>query len=66
MIPKRHVLPKALTTHAAAEGAHYSHASVPRAEVPEDLVGAVMFLALEASAFVAGQSINLDDGVTGS
>ena len=39
---------------------------VPRAEVPEDLVGAVMFLASEASAFVTGQSINLDGGVTPS
>jgi NAD(P)-dependent dehydrogenase (short-subunit alcohol dehydrogenase family) len=39
---------------------------VPRAEVPEDLVGAVLFLACEASAFVTGQSINLDGGVTGS
>ena len=39
---------------------------IPRAEVPEDLVGAVMFLASEASAFVTGQSINLDGGVTGS
>ncbi len=39
---------------------------VPRAEVPEDLVGAVMFLASEASAFVTGQNINLDGGVTPS
>jgi NAD(P)-dependent dehydrogenase (short-subunit alcohol dehydrogenase family) len=39
---------------------------VPRAEVPDDLVGAVLFLASEASAFVTGQSINLDGGVTGS
>ena len=39
---------------------------VPRAEVPEDLVGAALFLASEASAFVTGQSINLDGGVTGS
>jgi NAD(P)-dependent dehydrogenase (short-subunit alcohol dehydrogenase family) len=39
---------------------------VPRAEVPEDLVGAVLFLASDASAFVTGQSINLDGGVTGS
>jgi 3-oxoacyl-[acyl-carrier protein] reductase len=38
---------------------------VPRAETPEDLVGAVMFLASEASTFVTGQSINLDGGVTG-
>lgn len=39
---------------------------VPRAEVPEDLVGAVMFLASEGSAFVTGQNINLDGGVTAS
>ncbi len=39
---------------------------VQRAEVPEDLVGAVLFLASEASAFVTGQSINLDGGVTPS
>jgi 3-oxoacyl-[acyl-carrier protein] reductase len=39
---------------------------IPRPEVPEDLVGAALFLASEASAFVTGQSINLDGGVTGS
>ena len=39
---------------------------IDRPEVPEDLVGAVMFLASTASAFVTGQSINLDGGVTGS
>jgi NAD(P)-dependent dehydrogenase (short-subunit alcohol dehydrogenase family) len=39
---------------------------IPRAEVPEDLVGAALFLASDASAFVTGQSINLDGGVTGS
>jgi 3-oxoacyl-[acyl-carrier protein] reductase len=39
---------------------------IPRAEVPKDLVGAVLFLASEASAFVTGQSINLDGGATGS
>jgi len=39
---------------------------VPRAETPEDLVGAVLFLASEASSFVTGQNINLDGGVTGS
>jgi 3-oxoacyl-[acyl-carrier protein] reductase len=38
---------------------------VPRPEVPEDLVGAALFLASEASAFVTGQSLNLDGGVTG-
>jgi NAD(P)-dependent dehydrogenase (short-subunit alcohol dehydrogenase family) len=39
---------------------------LPRGETPEDLVGAVLFLASEASSFVTGQSINLDGGVTGS
>ena len=39
---------------------------IPRAEVPEDLVGAVLFLASDASGFVTGQSLNLDGGVTGS
>ncbi len=39
---------------------------VARAETPEDLVGAVLFLASEASGFVTGQSINLDGGVTAS
>jgi 3-oxoacyl-[acyl-carrier protein] reductase len=39
---------------------------IPRAELPEDLIGAALFLASDASAFVTGQSINLDGGVTGS
>jgi NAD(P)-dependent dehydrogenase (short-subunit alcohol dehydrogenase family) len=39
---------------------------VPRAEVPEDLVGAALFLASDAAAFVTGQNINLDGGVTPS
>jgi NAD(P)-dependent dehydrogenase (short-subunit alcohol dehydrogenase family) len=39
---------------------------VPRAETPEDLVGTALFLASDASAFVTGQNINLDGGVTGS
>lgn len=39
---------------------------VPRAETPEDMVGAVLFLASEASSFVTGQSLNLDGGVTPS
>ena len=37
---------------------------VPRAETPEDLVGAALFLASEASAFVTGQIINADGGAT--
>jgi NAD(P)-dependent dehydrogenase (short-subunit alcohol dehydrogenase family) len=39
---------------------------IPRAETPQDLVGAALFLASEASSFVTGQSINLDGGVTSS
>ncbi len=39
---------------------------IPRAEVPEDLVGAALFLASDAAAFVTGQNINLDGGVTSS
>ena len=39
---------------------------VPRAETPEDLVGAALFLASEASAFVMGQIINADGGATHS
>lgn len=39
---------------------------IPRGETPEDLVGAALFLASDASGFVTGQSINLDGGVTGS
>jgi 3-oxoacyl-[acyl-carrier protein] reductase len=38
---------------------------IPRAETPDDLVGTMLFLASPASAFVTGQSINLDGGVTG-
>lgn len=39
---------------------------IGRPEVPEDLVGAALFLASDAAGFVTGQSINLDGGVTGS
>ncbi|MEI9804880.1 MAG: 3-oxoacyl-ACP reductase FabG [Pseudolabrys sp.] len=39
---------------------------IPRPEVPEDLVGAALFLASDAAAFVTGQNINLDGGVTTS
>lgn len=39
---------------------------IPRPEMPKDLVGMALFLASDASAFVTGQSINLDGGVTGS
>jgi len=35
-----------------------------RAQVPEDLVGTVMFLLSDASAFITGQWINVDGGKT--
>jgi len=38
--------------------------SVPREETPADLVGAVIFLASDASAFVTGQSLTIDGGLT--
>lgn len=38
---------------------------IQRAETPTDLIGTMLFLASDASAFVTGQSINLDGGVTG-
>ena len=37
---------------------------VPRAETPDDLVGTALFLASEASAFITGQTINVDGGAT--
>ena len=37
---------------------------VLRAKTPEDLVGAVLFLASDASRFVTGQIINTDGGAT--
>jgi 3-oxoacyl-[acyl-carrier protein] reductase len=36
--------------------------AIARAQVPEDLVGAVMFLASAASDFMTGQTVNVDGG----
>jgi hypothetical protein len=36
--------------------------AVERAQFPQDLVGAVMFLASPASDFMTGQTINVDGG----
>lgn len=38
--------------------------SIPRLETPEDLCGAVLFLSSDASAFITGQSITIDGGLS--
>ena len=37
---------------------------IPRAEAPEDLVGAVLFLASPGSGFITGQALTVDGGST--
>lgn len=37
---------------------------LPRGQMPEDLVGIVMFYATEASSFITGQTIAVDGGMT--
>jgi len=39
---------------------------IPRAQEPRDLIGTVLFLASEGSAFLTGQSITVDGGATHS
>lgn len=41
-----------------------SNQCIPRAEVPMDLVGLVLFLATEAAGFITGQTIACDGGIT--
>ena len=52
------------TVTAQQKAAMIAMRSIPREETPEDLVGAVLFLASEASAFVTGQSLTIDGGLT--
>jgi NAD(P)-dependent dehydrogenase (short-subunit alcohol dehydrogenase family) len=40
----------------------FASRSIKRAQMPEDLVGAVMFLSSAASDFMTGQTINVDGG----
>jgi 3-oxoacyl-[acyl-carrier protein] reductase len=54
-------------TQVASSSANYlstrvAGRAIERAQVPEDLVGAVMFLASPASDFMTGQTINVDGG----
>jgi len=37
---------------------------IPRPETPGDLVGSVLFLASDLSAFMTGQQLNVDGGAT--
>jgi 3-oxoacyl-[acyl-carrier protein] reductase len=67
------ILPSATTTEVEREGFNADLAKkvaanqcVPRQQKPEDLVGVVMFLASPASAFVTGQEIVVNGGLTHS
>ncbi len=52
------------TVTAQQKAAMIAMRAVPREETPEDLVGTVLYLASEASAFVTGQSLTVDGGLT--
>lgn len=52
------------TVTAQQKAAMIAMRSIPREETPADLVGALLFLASDASAFVTGQSLTIDGGLT--
>ena len=39
------------------------HVLLPRESVPEDIAGAVLFLASDSAAFITGQVIGVDGGI---
>lgn len=39
------------------------HVLLPRESVPEDIAGAVLFLASDGAAFITGQVIGVDGGI---
>lgn len=62
------ILPGAVKTEIQRPGFDFNDAtakeiqSIPRVEVPDDLVGTAYFLASDDSAFITGQSIPVDGG----
>lgn len=54
-------IPRATVTPQQRE-AIVARQSVPRSQVPQDLVGAVLYLATEGSRFMTGQTMNMDGG----
>jgi NAD(P)-dependent dehydrogenase (short-subunit alcohol dehydrogenase family) len=38
--------------------------AIPRVQLPEDLVGAIIFLASDEAAFITGQTLVVDGGAT--
>ena len=50
------------TTSNAYAGAALDTKALKRPQVPDDLVGAVMFLLSDASNFMTGQTMNVDGG----
>lgn len=56
-IPRRTVTPEQKARIVAAQ-------CIPRGQVPEDLVGTLLFLVSDAASFVTGQALTVDGGAT--